>query len=206
MHNYIRSFYLILALIMIALPTIGQTDEANTDANCLGGKPSAPLRMEVFSCFQCPPCRDFYLDTIRPLLKDYGNTNKVCIVYYEFPLKIHNYSREAARYGVAAQRLGQGTWQRVAEALFLEQPQWEGGASIEAVVARVTSPEEMAKLKKLLQDPSINQTIDRELLLGNKRQIRGTPTFFLYAKGREEKIAGKVSYPVLKDYLERLLK
>lgn len=154
--------------------------------------------MEVFSCFQAPPCRDFYLETIPPLLKEYGSPNKVCFIYYEYPRKIHDYSREAARFGVAAEQLGQDPWQRVSEALFLEQPQWEKGGKIESVVAKVTSPEEMAKIKKLLGDPSIDQAIDREIALGDKRQITGTPTFYLYAKGQEQEVVGKVSYPVLK--------
>jgi protein-disulfide isomerase len=197
--------FLIVSLTVVS-SAAGQTEGAKPIDLCLGGQPNAPIRVEVFSDFQCSYCRDFYLETIRPLLKEVAHQNKVCVGYYEFPLSIHPYSREASRYGVAAKRLGQDPWQRVAEALYGEQPQWGKDGKIEPVVARVLSAEEMAKVKKLLEGPSIDQAVDQDILLGNRRQVKKTPTFFISAKGREEKIAGKVSYEVLKDHLERLLK
>jgi len=41
----------------------------------------------------------------------------------EFPLRMHQYSREAANYATAAARLGK--YQQVADALFLNQLVWE---------------------------------------------------------------------------------
>ena len=206
MNLKIRFLIVLFNLLAVASSTIGQQNPVTSKGLIVGGQPNAPIRMEIFSCYQCPPCREFYLETIRPLLKDYARDNKVCVVYYEFPLKIHDYSRDTARYGVAAYRLGQDQWQRVSEALYLKQSQWAIDGKIEAVVAEVLAPEEMAKVKQFLKDPSIEQTIDRDIAIGYERKIPGTPTFFLYAKGREEKVVGKVSYPVLKDYLNRLLK
>jgi protein-disulfide isomerase len=192
-------------ILAVASSTIGQ-QIPKSKGLIVGGQPNAPIRMEVFSCYQCPPCREFYLETIRPLLKEYARDNKVLVIYYEYPLNIHNHSRDTARYAVAAHRLGQDQWQRVSEALYMDQPQWMVDGKIEPVVARALSAEEMAKVKKLIKDPSIDQTIDQDIAAGNERHIPGTPTFFLYAKGREQKVVGKISYPVLKDYLDQLLK
>jgi protein-disulfide isomerase len=140
------------------------------------------------------------------LLRDYARENKVCLVYHDFPLQMHTYARAATRYAVAARRLGVGQWERVSEALYTDQLQWAEDGNIEPVVARALSPDDMAKVKKLLEDPSINQTIDHEVALAAQRQIRSTPTFFLYANGREQRVEGTVSYLILKDYLDRLLK
>jgi protein-disulfide isomerase len=195
-----------LILLAVASSTTGQQNPLTSKGLMVGGQTNAPIKMEIFSCYQCPPCREFYLDTIRPLLKDYARDNKVCVIYYEFPLKIHDYSRDTARYAVAAYRLGQAQWQRVSEALYKKQSQWAIDGKIEAVVAEVLASDEMAKVKQFLKDPSIEQTIDQDIAIGYERKIPGTPTFFLYAKGREEKVVGKVSYPVLKDRLDQLLK
>jgi protein-disulfide isomerase len=196
---------LIFALA-VASSTAAQPNEASPKGGLIvGGRLDAPVRIEVFSCYQCPPCRDFYLETIRPLLKEYALNNKVCVIYYEYPLRIHNHSRDTARYAVAAYRLGQDQWQRVSEALYLKQSQWIKDGNVEAVVAEVLSADEMVKVKAILKDPSIEQTIDRDIKIGDERQIQGTPTFFLYAHGREQKVLGKVSYSVLKSYLEGLL-
>ncbi len=203
----IRFLIVMFILLAVAPLTTGQQNPALSKGGLIvGGQPDAPIRMEVFSCYQCSPCREFYLETILPLLKEYARENKVCVIYYEFPLKIHNYSRDTARYAVAARRLGQDQWQRVSEALYEKQSQWASDGKIEAVVADVLTPDEMAKIKQFLKDPSIEQTIDRDIAIGYERRITGTPTFFLYAKGREGKVVGRVSYPVLKDHIEKLLK
>jgi protein-disulfide isomerase len=204
--NEFRSL-IIISILFCALTTASAQTAAESKNRCVGGNPSAPIKIEVFSCYQCPPCRDFYLETMRPLLKEFAAANKVCVIYYEFPLEIHDYAREAARFGEAARHLGQDQWQRVSEALYLNLDQWEGDRKkIEPIVSSVLSPDEMTEVKKLIKDPEISKTIDHDLVEGHNRYIRGTPTFFIHFKGKEKRIVGKLSYPVLKDYLEGLLK
>jgi protein-disulfide isomerase len=107
---------------------------------------------------------------------------------------------------MAASRLGQDQWLRVHEALYVDQLKWTEDGKIEAVMAGVLSAEEMTNVKNLLKDPSIDQTIDQKIASAKERQVVSTPTFFLFAQGREQKVVGKISYPVLKNYLDRLLK
>lgn len=92
----------IFILLIAAFPDASaQTDQLKPE-QCLGGELDAPIRIEVFSDFECPACREFYLNTIRPVLKDYCSLDKVCVVYHEFPLQGHKYSRQAAQYSKAA--------------------------------------------------------------------------------------------------------
>jgi protein-disulfide isomerase len=183
-----------------------QTEFVKPDDFCLGGNPSAPVRIEIYSDFQCPSCRDFYLETILPVLKEYGRKNKVYLLYHDFPLKSHKYAFEASRYAVAARRLGRDQWLRVSEALYTDQAKWAADGKPEAAAARVLTPEELSRLKRFLEEPSTDQFINQEMDAARNRQVSSTPTFFLSADGREQKVVGKVSYAVLKDYLDRLLK
>ena len=195
-----------LVLLALAYPVQAQTGFLKKKDFCLGGNSGAPIRVEVFSDFQCPSCRDFFLGTILPLLKEYGPDNKVCVLYHDFPLKVHKYAFEASRYAVAALNLGRNQWLRVSEALYQDQRQWAADGKVEASVARVLSAGEMAKVKGFLEDPSLDQFIYQEIAMAGKRQVMSTPTFFLFANGQEQKVVGEVSYPVLKNYLDRLLK
>lgn len=201
----VRVLIIVLILIAIAPSLMAQTGEESLK-RCVSGDPGAPVKMEVFSCYQCPPCRKFFLDTIRPLVKDYAYKKKVCVIYYEFPLEIHGYARNAARYAEAARRLGPDQWQRVSEALYLHLEECKSDKKIEAVAAGVLSKDEMARVLNLLKDPSIDQTINDDIAEGYRRQIKGTPTFFISAKGKTKRIFGTISYPVLKDYIDQLLK
>ncbi|MGA3086523.1 MAG: thioredoxin domain-containing protein [Thermodesulfobacteriota bacterium] len=205
--NFYMRFLMVLFLMLAAVSSLTAQTGTNTPKDLyLGGQPSAPVRIEVFSDYQCPTCREFYLETIRPLLKEYGRDNKVCVLYHDFPLRVHKYAYEASRYAMAASRLGQDQWLRVHEALYVDQLKWTEDGKIEAVMAGVLSAEEMTNVKNLLKDPSIDQTIDQKIASAKERQVVSTPTFFLFAQGREQKVVGKISYPVLKNYLDRLLK
>ncbi|NWG14655.1 MAG: thioredoxin domain-containing protein [Acidobacteria bacterium] len=177
-----------------------------TPEQYLGGKLDAPIRIEVFSDFQCPACRTLYLDVMLKVLQDYSSQNKVCLIYHEFPLRNHTLSRVAARYSKAAQRLGTKQWRAVMESLYDKQAVWGWDGSVDAVVFGALDKEDFLKLKQLLDDPSIEAAIEREVTLGEKRNVQSTPTFFVYAAGKEQRIVGSVPYRVLKDFFDRTLR
>ncbi len=182
-----------------------KTDESG---GCTAGLASAPVKMEVFSDYQCPSCRTFYLETMRSVIADYATTGKVCVVYHEFPLSQHAYSRPAARLGHASRRLGMEKWVRVTDALFYYQSQWSADGSVEKVVAGVLSPEEMTKVKAWAADPATEDTINRDIALGKtqERKVTGTPTTFIVSQGRSERLpSGAIQYSVLRRYLDDLL-
>jgi protein-disulfide isomerase len=186
------------------LPFVG-AQEIDTD-QILGGRPDSPVRIEVFSDFQCPACRAFYLDTIRQILREYSAEDRVCVIYHEFPLKMHQFSRLAARYSLAAQRLGQRQWRAVMEALYANQSVWSIDGSIDAVVAKVLDLEDLKKVRKLVDDATINDAINRDVSLGSQKEVSVTPTVFIYAGKNEQKVAGGLEYSLLKQYIDRMLK
>ena len=192
-------------------PKPAETDSPKTDpesGECTAGLASAPVKVEVFSDYQCPSCRLYYLETMRSVIADYAMTGKVCVVYREFPLRQHQYSRPAARYAHASRRLGMEKWVRVSDALFTYQAQWSADGQVEKVVASALSPEEMAKVKAWADDPNIEDVINKDYALGQtqERKVTGTPTSFIVFKGRSERLpAGPIQYPFLRRYLDDLL-
>lgn len=173
--------------------------------HCLGSNPKAPVLIEVFSDYQCPACRDFYLQTTRPLLAEYANSGKVCVVYYEFPLRQHQYARQAARYGLAAARLGPAQWIQVTDALYTFQSQWVADGKLEDVVAKTLPPKEMSQLRRWQSDPKLETEIDRDIAQGQQRGVTSTPTVFLTVNGKTERVPPGVQYPILRRYLDSLL-
>jgi protein-disulfide isomerase len=194
-----------ILLAAIALLPFVKAQEINTE-QILGGRPDSPVRIEVFSDFQCPACRSFYLDTIRQVLREYAAEDKVCVIYHEFPLKMHQFSRLAARYSLAAQRLGQRQWRAVMEALYTNQSVWSLDGSVDTVVAKVLDLEDLKKVRKLVEDATINDAINRDLSLGTQKEVQYTPTMFLCAGKNEQKVVGGLEYSLLKQYIDRILK
>ncbi|MBZ5496321.1 MAG: DsbA family protein [Acidobacteriia bacterium] len=185
----------------------GQTGTVKPAELYFCGNAASPIRIEVFSDYQCPHCRDFYLGIIKPLIKDYAETKKVYVVYHDFPLDMHPLARSAARLALAAMRLGRERWLRVTDALYTTQDQWAQDGKFDAVLAKVLDPAELVRLNKLASDPAIEVALAHELTLGRSRNITSTPTYFVITEtGRQQRLTQVLPYPVIKDYIDRFLK
>ena len=198
-----------LALLVLAA-ALSQSALAQTvglkPEQSLGGALDAPIRLEVFSDFECPGCREFYMNTIRTVLKEYCSADKVCVVYREFPLQGHKYSRQTAQYSKAAQRLGQKQWLAVLDALYENQQKWYQDGKVDDVVFKALGADDYFRVRKLLLDPTIDSAIQEEISLGEKKAVTSTPTLFVYALGREQKVVGGLPYPVLKGFFDSIVK
>jgi protein-disulfide isomerase len=198
-----RAIFAVLLAAIFSLPV----QSAETSGQILGGAPDAPIRIEVFSDFQCPSCRGLYLDVMRRVLSDYSSQNKVCVVYHEFPLQIHRYSREAALYAEAVSRLGRQQLLKVYDSLFMDQAQWGEDGKLEESISKAISRADLEKVKKIMQDPGITATVEKEIRLGMQNQIESTPTFFIYSGQKQlQKVVGLLSYVSLKTYLNTIIK
>ena len=194
-----------VGLLLAVFAAAAEPQNSDTGSRCLGSNPSAPVTIEVFSDYQCPACREFYLETIRPVLADYGQPGKVCVVYREFPLASHPHSRLAARYGQAAGRLGRDRWIRVTDALYYYQSKWSADGKLEGVVAEALPSKEWAQLRTWLNDAELEAAINRDVAEGKRRGVRSTPTIFITANGKTERANGVVQYSILRRYLDSLL-
>ena len=178
-----------MLLFLSAAPALLQGQGA---VPCVRGKATAPIRLEVFSDYQCPACRAFYLQTMRQIFTNYADTGKVCVVYHSY--LNFDYSREAARFAHAALTIGTKQWGAVTDALFEKQPQWAETGNIEPVVAAVLGPQDMQALRKLLESKEIDASIDKDVKLSGDRDVLSTPTFFITFKGQTEKVEAALTY------------
>jgi protein-disulfide isomerase len=178
---------------------------AEKPSECIVPAPSAPLKVEVFSDFECPACRELYLNTTRPLLADYGMAGLVCVVYHDFPLKQHKHSRQAAYLALAARRLGPQKWIQVTDMLYYYQGQWAQNGRFDPVLDQALPPEEVAIVKQWSTDTRLAAEVDADVRLGTERQVRSTPTLFITARGKTERFTGVIQYGILKRYLDQVL-
>ena len=189
----------------LLIPSIAEPQRAQP-RNCVGGTLNAPIRLEVFSDFQCGACARFFLEVITPAVREYGRSNKICVLYNEFPLLAHPYSRKAARYSLAAQRIGRRQWLAVMTALYQWQAVWGTDGDVDKVLVDAVSPGELARIKKIAREPSIDDSIDREVALGEKREVNATPTVFVTVGKRTQKIDRVLPYEVWKGFFDDNLK
>jgi protein-disulfide isomerase len=180
------------------------------------GSSSAPITMEVFTDYECPSCRSLYENTLRPMINDYVASGKVYLVHRDFPLPMHKYGYEAARWVNAAARVGQ--FQNVEAALYDNQTAWAADGNIEKYVASAMPSAEFKRVQKLMtgceyqppgtagQSCALDNYINADRELGMKIPVQATPTYVIIYKGQKLPAgSGAVSWPILKQFFDSLL-
>jgi protein-disulfide isomerase len=217
---------------------IGQTHVSGHGRNALDpaplpepvktyGSKTAPIRIEVFSDYQCPSCGNFYKTTLRALINDYVAAGKVYLVHRDFPLPMHQYSYQAARWANAAARVGR--FAEVEGALYDNQAAWSLDGNIQKFVAAAVSSHDLEHIEKLMtgcaapppasvkpagmtmaqqstQACSVDAFISQDVALGKQVPVTQTPTFVIYNKGQKiSTVPGQISWDILKKFLDSLL-
>jgi protein-disulfide isomerase len=187
------------------LPSAPQSasDLTDVDPHKAFGSKNAPVAMEVFSDYQCPACKTLFTTTNRRLMDDYVSTGKVYLIHRDFPLPMHQHSREAALYARAAAQLGKV--EPVEQALFQNQEKWEQSGDVAGTVAAVLSAAEMAKVRALVKGGTLDPMIDKDYALGQIYRVNQTPTTVFHCKGQTYPYSGVMTYDILKQFLDQLL-
>lgn len=164
----------------------------------------ARVKLEVFSDFQCPGCKQLHETALKELHRDFVATGKIQIVHREFPLPFHKYAREAACLACAADQLGK--YGAVADALFRDQAAWSENGKLDDTLKKVLSPAEFTKVRTLAKDPKVVAQVDADIATGKMIMAKPqTPTMVFTRDGQSQPIAGAVSYPILRRYVEMLI-
>jgi protein-disulfide isomerase len=198
-----------LLLFLPALMLLGQTTHKPAPAKPAAnfkesGSPTAPITLELYTDYQCPSCRAFYMDILPQVISQYVATGKVRLVHRDFPLPMHQYTRTATKYANAAGQLG--LYDVVAAQIFKTQQEWDQNGNIDAEVAKVVPPAEMQKIRDLVKnDTHLDDTVTSDMALGGRDGLNQTPTLVIVKNGKRQKIDGMVPFNILKSYLDQLL-
>jgi protein-disulfide isomerase len=168
------AFYRSKKLAAAAAPTAPK-DSVATGAHVRGPK-SAPVTIEEFGDFQCPPC-----GIMAPFLKkteeEYGA--RLRLVFHHFPLAMHAHAREAALAAEAAEM--QGRFWDMHDLIYKEQAAWSKADNAPALFDSFagTLGLDIERFKKDRQSPEIAARIDADQKLGSSRGVTSTPTLFV---------------------------
>jgi protein-disulfide isomerase len=189
----------------VSLATISLAGVNGIDPTKAFGSKNAPVVMEIFSDFQCPACKQLFIQTTQRVMDNYVNSNKVYIVHRDFPLPMHAYSRVAASYSRAAAHIGR--CEVVEQALFQNQEKWEVTGDVKGTVASVLSPSDMKKVQALVDSKALEPLIENDKQIGQLVPINQTPTSIIHTKdGQTYPVVGFVSFDVLKTLLDQITK
>ena len=164
---------LFIALFALILAGCGQTgtDTQNTPATPQVMNPNAPVLVEEFSDLQCPACGQ-----VSPQATELARKipDKMKLAFYHFPLSYHEFAFIAAQ---AAECAGdQGKFWEFTDTVYKTQNSLSEDHLYN--VAKQLGLDETA-FKTCVDSGSKKAIVQADQLEGQKRQIPGTPTFFV---------------------------
>lgn len=191
------------AVALAAFFTIGAA-VPDVDPGKAMGSPSAPIVVQVFSDYECPACKMFHDETLPLIVRDYVSAGKVYVVYRDFPLPMHKYSRQAANYACAAAHLR--LYQPVADALFKNQMLWENSGNVWQYVASVLSLKQQKEVEDLAKSPDVLGEVQRDVDAGTRERIDSTPTLIVSSGAKKFPVSGTMNYMLLRRLFDDLAK
>lgn len=140
------------------------------------GKAGAPVTIEEFGDFQCPPCSTMSA-VLAKLEEEYGA--RLRVIFHHFPLAVHAHAREAALAAEAAGR--QGRFWEMHDLLYKEQAAWSKAPDVPSLFQSYagTIKLDLDRFKKDLADPEVAARVDADQKLGASRGVTSTPTLFV---------------------------
>jgi protein-disulfide isomerase len=161
------------------------------------------------------------------MIGDYVAAGKVYLIHRDFPLPMHKYGYEAARWANAAARVGQ--FENVEAALYDNQLAWSTDGNIEKFIAAALPAADFKRVQKLMEgctqasasaeqghmlnvaqashDCSLDPYINEDRALGERIPVQATPTYVITYKGQRLPAgSGVVSWPILKQFFDSLLR
>ena len=164
------------------------------------GVPTAPVTLEEFGDFQCPPCAMVH-PVLKMMEKEYGQQLRV--IFREYPLvPTHAHALTAARSAEAAGL--QGKFWEMHDLIYENQTGWKDAFDARPIFEGYATKIGL-DLERYRRDLS-SQVVEQRIFLDGKRAhslgVSGTPTVFI--NGRElpfESLAPERLRVVIKDEL-----
>lgn len=144
------------------------------------GQDDAPIKVLVFSDFQCPGCKHWALNVEQPLKADLVANGQVQLVYYDFPLAGHPHSFVVSRASRCAG--DQGKFWEYHDVAFANQEEWSysQGTPTDLLIRYAgTIGLDGDQFRACLQSDQHAATVTANQMLGEQLGVRGTPTVFV---------------------------
>jgi NhaA family Na+:H+ antiporter len=158
--------------------------KTNTAPAHIRGNPDAPVTLEEFGDFQCPPCGKFS-EFVEELLKEYNP--RLRLVFRNFPLSGHEHAREAA---LAAEAAGlQGKFWEMHDTLYREQDTWSKAPNVRELFESYggTIGLDVDQFKKDMDGDKARERVDSDRALADFLGVKATPTLFINNRPVEPK-------------------
>lgn len=170
--------YLVPALRGASSETLRDTSSAMPGAQPahLRGEANAPVTLEEFGDFECPPCASLHTE-LRKVEAEYGA--RLRVVFRHLPLPMHTRAEAAARASEAAAL--QGRFWEMHDRLYESQQEWTEACDVRQVFTRYARELGLdgERFAKDMDAESVTERLRLDQQRADSISLNATPTLFL---------------------------
>lgn len=140
------------------------------------GDMNAPVTLEEFGDFQCPPCAGLYPE-LKKIEAEYGA--RLRVIFRHYPLAIHKHAKEAARAAEAA-ALQDRFWE-MHDLLYEKQDEWSESCDVRQQFTRYAGDLglDAARFTKDMDSQEVNDRVRLDEQRAESIDVPGTPSLFI---------------------------
>ena len=195
-----RLISIIVFLAMILPISSFSEDTAKQLPGRILGNESAQIIIEEYASMSCGHCASFHINALDKIKKEYIDSGKAKLVFYDFPL-----DRGAMIGSMVTQCMNNEQFFPVLNRLFQKQTEWTQADNLLEAINTILTPLGLDKSRILscLEENEANQDRWQSLLAGRKyaidiKGVEATPTFFVNGI----KVEGKFDIKKLKELVK----
>jgi protein-disulfide isomerase len=144
------------------------------------GDSQAPLTIYEVSDFQCPYCRDFAIEILPDIDREYIQTGKARLVFVNLPLvQIHANAAAAHEFAMCAAK--QDRFWPIHDLLFLTQANWSHSAEPSDFLMTLADSAQLNSdsLTACIETGAVRWLVEQEAVAVAQRGVRSTPSFIV---------------------------
>ena len=198
--NY-KLIFLITILLLFCFRSFSDDLEVKDSFVTLGSN-EALVEIKVYSSLTCPHCANFHIKVIPEIIKNYVDSGKVKIVFFDFPLDQAAFNASKLVHCVDKKKN-----LTLLDMLYEKQNKWAAGSDIDEV---------NNNLKKIVENMGINSSqfnycinneaiadkiLNERINAHKKYSINSTPTIII----NEKKFEDSASFENIKKKIEKLI-
>jgi len=198
--NY-KLIFLITILLLFCFRSFSDDLEVKDSFVTLGSN-EALVEIKVYSSLTCPHCANFHIKVIPEIIKNYVDSGKVKIVFFDFPLDQAAFNASKLVHCVDKKKN-----LTLLDMLYEKQNKWAAGSDIDEI---------NNNLKKIVENMGINSSqfnycinneaiadkiLNERINAHKKYSINSTPTIII----NEKKFEDSASFENIKKKIEKLI-
>ena len=140
------------------------------------GSENAPVTLEEFGDYQCPPCAAVS-GVLNEMEKEFRPNLK--IVFRNFPLPVHMHARQAAMVAEAAGL--QGKFWEMHDLLYTQQSEWSVAPEVDGLFNTYAGliGLDLSRFKKDVESEEVRERVETDQKRGLSAGVEKTPAIFL---------------------------